>query len=74
MQLRHTYNKGCMHAGVAGALTGLMREESDRDARAIGSQLFALLVKNPAAKVHVEAALRGGGGAPVAAEAAGDDG
>lgn len=64
-----------MRAGVAAALTGLMRAEGDRDARAIGSQLFALLVNNPAAKVHVEAALRGATGAvPAAAEVAGDGG
>lgn len=63
-----------MHAGVAEALTALMRESLDRDAQAIGMQLFALLVNNPAAKVHVEAALRGGRDSKPAADSTGDGG
>jgi hypothetical protein len=47
--------------GVASALTALMRDPADADARTIGGQLFALLVRNPAAKPHLEAALRGAG-------------
>lgn len=63
-----------MHAGVAESLIALMRIDSDHDARAIGTQLFGLLVSNPAAKEHVEAALRRAGGKPVATNAAGDGG
>jgi hypothetical protein len=65
---------GTMHAGVVDSLTSLMRTKSDPDARAIGTQLFALLVSNPAAKGHVEAALRGAKTEPAAADAAGDGG
>lgn len=51
-----------------------MRVSSDRDARAIGTQLFALLVNNPAAKEHVEAALRGAAASPGDADTAGTGG
>lgn len=61
---------GCA-AGVAQALTGLMRTNSDPDAKTIGTQLFALLVNNTAAKEHIQAALRGPSGKPAEDSATG---
>jgi hypothetical protein len=67
-------SRDTVNAGVVQSLIALTRTTTDPDARAIGAQLFALLVNNPAAKAHVEAALRGAGAKPTAADATGDGG